>query len=141
MTIDRELVTRKMLLISRDLEELRSMLPADAQSYRESLRDQAVVERYLERMIGRTIDINFHLITESGNAPPSDYYASFAQLADLKILEAAFARRIAAAAGLRNRLVHDYDRIDPDRVFEALQSALADIPQYIRQVEGFLERR
>jgi uncharacterized protein YutE (UPF0331/DUF86 family) len=138
MTIDRELITRKLLLIARDLEQLRAMLPEDVEAYLGSLRDQAMVERYLERMIGRAIDINFHLITESGHAPPSDYHSSFRQLAELKILDHDFATRIAHAAGLRNRLVHEYDTIDPQKVYAALQSALRDIPVYLRHVEAAL---
>jgi uncharacterized protein YutE (UPF0331/DUF86 family) len=140
VTVDRELVTRKMLLIMRDLDELREMLPENEGAFLRSLRDQAVVERYLERMIGRAIDINFHLVTESGHAPPADYYSSFTVLASLGVLDEAFARKIAAAAGLRNRLVHDYDEIDPARVFRALQSALDDIPAYLRSVRDYLDR-
>ncbi len=135
MTIDRDLVTRKLLLIARDMEELRDIASADLEQYLRSRRDQAVVERYLERMIGRAIDINFHLITETGHAPPSDYHASFTRLAELGVIEPDFAGRIARAAGLRNRLVHEYEEIDPQRVFEALQSAFRDLPVYLRRVE------
>jgi len=46
----------------------------------------------------------------------------------LKILDPEFARRIARGAGLRNRLVHEYNEIDPRKVFESLEAALADIP-------------
>jgi uncharacterized protein YutE (UPF0331/DUF86 family) len=140
VTVERELVTRKMLLIMRDLTELREMLPEDEAAFVRSRRDQAVVERYLERMIGRAIDINFHLITESGHAPPADYYSSFTALAPLGVLDGAFAGKIAAAAGLRNRLVHVYDEIDPARVFRALHSALQDIPAYLEQVNAYLDR-
>ena len=140
MTIDRELVTRKMLLIARDLDELRGMLPAGLDEYLRSPKDQAMVERYLERMIGRAIDVNFHLITGSGHAPPSDYHASFIQLATLRILEPDFAARIARAAGLRNRLVHEYNGIDQRKVHEALQAALRDIPVYLQRVQQFVAR-
>ncbi len=34
--------------------------------------NEALAERYLERAIGRMIDVNFHLVTESGHAPPKD---------------------------------------------------------------------
>jgi len=68
-------------------------------------------------MIGRMIDINYHLIIETGHPPPPDYHASFSRLGDLKILEPELARRIARCAGLRNRLVHEYDEIDPQKVF------------------------
>ncbi len=64
------------------------------------------------------IDINDHLLTESGHPPPTDYYASFLQLGTLGVLEATFAPRIAASAGLRNRIVHEYDELNPDRVFD-----------------------
>jgi uncharacterized protein YutE (UPF0331/DUF86 family) len=90
-------------------------------------------------MIGRMIDINYHLITDAGHAPPRDYYDSFTQLAKLRILAPAFASRIAASAGLRNRLVHEYDEIDPRRVYEGLQVAVRDIPEYLRRIHEHLE--
>lgn len=116
------------------------MLPRSEAEYVGSLRDQAMVERYLERMIGRAIDINYHLLTASGEPPPPDDHSSFTRLASLGVLEASFAKRVASAAGLRNRIVHDYDRIDPAKVYKALQDALDDLPSYLRQVRAWLER-
>lgn len=116
------------------------MLPKSETEYLESLRDQAMVERYLERMIGRAIDVNYHLLTASGEPPPPDYHSSFTRLAPLGVLETPFAKRVASAAGLRNRLVHDYDRIDPAKVYKALQDALDDLPSYLRQVRIYLDR-
>lgn len=46
-------------------------------TFLESRVDQAVVERLLERMIGRMIDVNYHLITEGGQPPPPDYHGPF----------------------------------------------------------------
>ncbi|MBI5628606.1 MAG: DUF86 domain-containing protein, partial [Candidatus Rokubacteria bacterium] len=85
------------------------------------------------------IDINYHLITETGHPPPSDYYESFLRLGSLQVLPPEFARRLAACAGLRNRIVHEYDEIDPAKVYEALQSAVKDIPEYLRRVHHYVE--
>lgn len=134
MSIDAELVTRKMVLIAKDLDMLRTIFDKGLASYLQSAVDQAVAERYLERAVGRMIDINYHVITESGNAPSADYFASFTELGRLGILDAAFAQRIARAAGLRNRLVHEYDEIDSRRVFEALETGLRDIPGYLTAI-------
>ncbi len=49
--------------------------------------------------------------------------------------------RIASAAGLRNRIVHEYDEIDHDRVFEALGNALEDIPRYLSAVGEYINRQ
>jgi len=79
------------------------------------------------------------LLVESGQRPPKDYYESFTQLAKVGALSAAFATRIAACAGLRNRLVHEYDDIDPERMHEAASTALKDVPDYLRLVRRFAD--
>jgi len=89
--------------------------------------DETLAERYLERMIGRMIDVNYHLLTQSEEAPPQDYHESFLALARLGVLDLSFARQLVPCAGLRNRIVHDYDEIDPARVFAAIGAALRDV--------------
>jgi uncharacterized protein YutE (UPF0331/DUF86 family) len=138
--VDRDLVTRKIALIVDDLRAVTAIAQKPVDDYLASATDELVTERYLERMIGRMIDINYHLVTEAGHAPPRDYYESFTQLAKLGILPPGFASQIAACAGLRNRLVHEYDEIDPRRVYEGLQAAVRDIPEYLRRVHEHLGR-
>lgn len=138
--IDRELVTRKSLLIARDLEPLGELARLDPDAFVASRSEQVLAERYLERIIGRLIDINFHLITASGAAPPSDYYASFLELGRMGVVDVTFAQRLAACAGLRNRLVHEYDEIDPLKLHEACGAAMADVPDYLRRVDAWLVR-
>lgn len=138
MTVDPALVTRKLLLIAADLEALRPVLARGLDAYLGNRVDQAFVERYLERMIGRMIDVNYHVITGAGHPPPSDYHASFLRLGEIGVLDAGFARRIAFAAGLRNRLVHEYEDIDAAKVFAALTAAMTDLPQYLDRINRYL---
>ncbi|MGH7856938.1 MAG: type VII toxin-antitoxin system HepT family RNase toxin [Candidatus Binatia bacterium] len=138
--IDPDLVTRKMVLITADVNALAPFARKTVDDYVASSTDELVVERYLERMIGRMIDINYHLVTEAGHPPPRDYYHSFTELARIRVLPADFATRIAACSGLRNRLVHEYDEIDPARVYEALQSAVRDVPEYLNYVQEHLAK-
>lgn len=138
--IDPELVTRKLVLITRDLEALRPIASKDRASYLESRTDEVLAERYLERMIGRMIDVNYHLLTESEQPPPPDYHASFTQLADLGVCDRKFVQAVAACAGLRNRIVHEYNDLDPSKIFDALQAAVRDIPQYLEKVNAYIQR-
>jgi uncharacterized protein YutE (UPF0331/DUF86 family) len=78
----------------------------EPQVFLASRSDQVLAERHVERAIGRVIDASFHLITETGGAPPSDHYASFLDLVRLGVLDPALAQRLAPSAGIRNRLVH-----------------------------------
>jgi uncharacterized protein YutE (UPF0331/DUF86 family) len=136
--IDKELVTRKIVLIAEDLKPLGQLASRAVADYIASTTDKVLAERYLERIIGRMIDINYHVLTESGQPPPRDYYESFTALATVGMLDRDFATRIAACAGLRNRIAHEYETIDPLRVHEALQSAVRDIPAYLRRVAEFI---
>lgn len=138
--IDPTLVIRKINLISEDLNELLSLSRKSLEEYLASRVDEVLAERYLERAIGRMIDINYHLITESGHSPPSDYYQSFVKLGEFGIVPPALAHQIAACAGLRNRIVHEYDEIDPRKVYEGLRAAVQDIPQYLAHVHQYIER-
>ncbi|MEA2625495.1 MAG: hypothetical protein QOD06_1540 [Candidatus Binatota bacterium] len=140
MTIDRDLVTRKMALIVEDLVRVEELARKDPGEYLSDDTAEVLAERYLERMIGRMIDINFHLITESGHPPPRDYYDPFVRLGGLKILPAKLASDMAGCAGLRNRIVHEYDDIEPTRVHGALRDAVRDMPKYLEHVREFVER-
>jgi uncharacterized protein YutE (UPF0331/DUF86 family) len=137
--IDRDLVSRKLSLILADVKALAPIAAKTRAEYLASEVDEVLVERYLERIIGRMIDLNYHLLVESGHPPPKDYYESFTQLAKLGALPAEFAVRIAACAGVRNRLVHEYDEIDSERVHEAAGAAVHDVPEYARCLQRFVE--
>ncbi|MCX6543893.1 MAG: DUF86 domain-containing protein [Acidobacteria bacterium] len=138
--IDTELVTRKILLITKDVEALQGLADMTPDVFLESSINAVIAERYIERAVGRMIDINYHLLTESGQAPPPDYYQSFIQLSALGVYPSECGQRIAACAGLRNRIAHEYDDIDPQKLFEAVRQAVHDVPEYLRGVDTWLSR-
>jgi uncharacterized protein YutE (UPF0331/DUF86 family) len=138
--IDAALVGRKALLITRDLADLAPLAEKDLTEYLTDPRDELVAERLLERIVGRMIDVNYHLLIETDHPPPADYYASFTQLTALGVYDMEFGRRIAACTGLRNRIVHEYDEVDPNTVHEALSTAIQQVPAYLRAVEAFVQK-
>jgi uncharacterized protein YutE (UPF0331/DUF86 family) len=138
--IDRELVTRKILLIAKDVEALEELAAMTAEAFLAAPMNGVLAERYVERVVGRMIDVNYHLVTEAGQAPPPDYFQSFVQLATLGVYPSEFARRIAACAGLRNRIAHEYDDIDPRKLFDAVRQAVHDVPEYLRHVDAWIGR-
>ena len=138
--IDADLVGRKALLITRDLADLAPLAREPFPDYLADPLHELVAERLLERIIGRMIDVNYHLLTETDHAPPADYFASFTELTKLGVYDSEFGRRLATYAGLRNRIVHEYDEIDPRRVHEALAAAMHDVSAYLRAVEAYVKR-
>jgi uncharacterized protein YutE (UPF0331/DUF86 family) len=140
MTVDALLVTRKLALIAADMTSIEQLLGRGREAYLSDRVVQAAAERHIQRVIGRMIDVNYHLVTAVGQMPPKDYYASFIALGGIGVVDRDFAARISGAAGLRNRLVHDYDDLDPHRVFNALQAAVVDVPRDVAAVNAHMAR-
>lgn len=137
--VDKELICRKIKLISKDLKEIRRISYLSEKEYFAKSIWEIQAERYLERIIGRMIDINYHIITETGNPPPSDYFESFIDMGKLKVLPKEFSREMAPYAGLRNRLVHEYNTLNERRVYQAMKKLMKDIPKYFRALEKYVK--
>ena len=104
---------------------------------------QATVERLLERIISRAIDINEHIIAENPNlqlSPPKDYRETLLYLADLNIYPKEFALEISKSIGTRNLLIHEYDKIDYSRVYESIDFCLKDYQKYIDYILDFIKK-
>lgn len=138
--IDEKLIIRKINLISKDLKALKPISDLTKEEYFKSPIWEVQAERYLERIIGRMIDINYHLITETGNPPPPDYFQSFTELGKLKILPFEFSQEIAHYAGLRNRIVHEYNSLDEEKIRRKTIEAMENIPKYLKHIEKLINK-
>ncbi|MEI7621853.1 MAG: HepT-like ribonuclease domain-containing protein [Candidatus Moraniibacteriota bacterium] len=80
MPIDKELISRKITFINKDLLALKKLSQLSLKTYLSQTDYEAMAERYLERVIGRMIDINYHILSELENQIPTDYFNSFVEL-------------------------------------------------------------
>jgi len=140
MAVNHELVERKIGLILQDLEKLRELGSLNLSEYLEDFRNEVVAERLLERIVGRMIDINYHVITEKTLSAPTDYHGSFIQLGKLSILKDEDAANFAKLAGLRNRLSHEYNGIDEAIIHQAVKELIAELPAYIEAIKSFINQ-
>ena len=139
--IDKKLIYRKINLIAKDLQRLKPISLLAEKDYFKSIEHEILTERYLERIITRMIDINYHLIVETGNPPPKDYFSSFTEAGKLKILPYDFSQELARYAGLRNRLVHEYNELDEQKIYKTMKKSIKEIPKYLGYIEDFVEAK
>lgn len=141
--INEKFVQRKISLIQNELSHL---MPLSRYSIDEITSDyirQAAVERFLERIINRAIDINRHIIAElatKDTEPPLDYTQTFLCLADFGIYEREFAEEISKSVGTRNKLVHEYDKVEQEKVYSSISNCLRDYHKYCNHILKFLEK-
>jgi uncharacterized protein YutE (UPF0331/DUF86 family) len=103
--------------------------------------DRDVVRRKLTRIVkclSRIAGIRSRKVEE---AAPADAHTSFLEVArDARALDADLAARLAPSTGLRSRLAHVYEDLDPALVYAGLNEALELYPRYVEAIEAYLER-
>lgn len=134
---------RKISLIQNDLVHLSELGKFSLNEIASDFVKQAAVERMLERIINRAIDINSHIIKEASNpgiASPKDYTETFLTLARLGVYSEELGISIAKSVGTRNVLVHEYDEVDNKKIYSSIDDCLRDYHAYIENLLKFLER-
>jgi uncharacterized protein YutE (UPF0331/DUF86 family) len=139
--LDASLIRRKLGHIARCLDDLRPLATLTLADYRARLYERKAAERLLQEAIEAALDVNAHVIAEAGGAVPDDYYGGFIRLGELGVLPPELARELAPSAGLRNRLVHEYEGLDDARVLASIGSLLGRYPRYIDAVERYVQRQ
>ncbi|GAX36491.1 type VII toxin-antitoxin system HepT family RNase toxin [Nodularia sp. NIES-3585] len=136
--IEPEIVLVRLRLIlkySNTLEEFRSTILED---FLADFRQQLVVERLLQLMTQAAIDINDHILSKLNPGKSPTNFEAFIELGKYGVISPELAAQLAPSGGLRNRLVHEYDDIDPKEVFKAISFALQQYPLYVRQINTYL---
>jgi uncharacterized protein YutE (UPF0331/DUF86 family) len=137
--LDAAMVRRKLTVIARNLDDLATVAGLSPAEYLDDRIRQKATERLLQELVDAAVDTNLHLLRDVGAAAPPDYHESFIALGREAILSDDLAARLAPAAGLRNRLVHEYDTLDHGIVLQAVSRARRDFAEYVAAVEGYLE--
>lgn len=121
--IEVQIIKRKLAVIIGNLKALEPIKDMNIDDYLEDLYKRKATERLLQELIEAAIDINIHMIVEAGHTVPDDYYESFIKVGELKIISLDLAQKLAPSAGLRNRLVHEYGRLEHSMVLKAVNMA------------------
>jgi uncharacterized protein YutE (UPF0331/DUF86 family) len=137
--IDSNLVQKKLAIIIENLKALELIQSIPPEEYSKDIYKRKATERMLQELIEAAIDVNFHIIVESDKTPPDDYYQSFIKLGELGVISLALAQELAPSAGLRNRLVHEYDLLDNKTVLQSVRSAQNLFSQYIKAISNHLK--
>lgn len=140
--LDAAVVRRKLRRILQNAATIERLVAnASDASYTEDEVIRRAVERLLQESIDAAVDVNNHLLRGAGQAAAEDYFTSFTALGAAGILDVDLARSLAPAAGLRNRIVHEYEELDARQVLAAAKRAPAQFREYLRAVDQFLEGR
>lgn len=119
--LDKKLVHKKLEEISTYLGELEPILKLSFKEFFASYRDMRTAERDFQLIVDAAVDINTHVLLSLVLPPPEKNYESFLTLGKAKVLSEKEAHALAPSTGLRNKLVHEYEEINPELLYRSLQ--------------------
>ena len=136
--VEEGIIRRKLAVIIESLKALGPIQRLSGAEYAADIYKRKATERLLQELIEAAIDINTHIIVQTGHEAPDDYYQSFIRAGELAVLSPDLAQKLAPSAGLRNRLVHEYDMLEHSLVLAAVRMTEKLYPRYVQQIEDYL---
>ena len=138
MVLRTDAVRERLLKLEEVISRLEELQRVDATTLRLNFRDAWTVERGLQLGAEAIFDIGNHILSGHFGVSSKDYEDIIGQLAAQQVIDEALRQRLKGLGGFRNVLVHDYLRLDLDRVAEALAKAPTDFSEFARQVRRWL---
>lgn len=136
-----DFIKEKLVELEKYLDELNEMILAFPEE--EMLKDRGklhIAERIFQLIVDTMSDINIHIL-ESKEKPYEGTQSSFTMLGDLEVLPSDFAEKIAPVVGLRNIIVHRYEKLDADIFLRNLYSNSDDLKRYIVYISDFISKQ
>ena len=132
--VDKHVVLSRVTKIRESVRRLVALATLSEKAFRSDPDACAIAERHLQIAIQSVIDIGNHVVADLDLGVPTDYKGIFALLAKRRIVSKPLAKRLAAMAGMRNVLVHDYLDVDLGLVHRTLRHDLRDFERFIAAV-------
>jgi len=132
--IDRDLVLAKAGSVKRHIDRIKAKSVADMAIFLRDLDRQESVAFNMHLAIQNCMDIAAHIISEEGMGLPSSAGDMFFLLHENGYLSAELAERMVKAVGFRNLLVHEYEKIDLQRLHQAAEKNIDDLMLFLSSI-------
>ncbi len=137
-SLNKDLLRQKLTELLQHLDELEPLSATSLAEYQTDYVKRHAVEKLIELIVETASDINRHILEASGAAPPETYYSTFEEMGKTGLLPKSLASRLASTTGLRNRLVHGYEKIEHKIVYHSVKPLVQDYHQYFVKIEAHI---
>ena len=137
--INKQFINERLLLIHSFLKELQDLATLDKNSFLSQKRNVAAAESFLRRTLEAIFDIGRHILSKTDHIDLSTEYKSIAKgLIEIGIVDKKLGETLIQMAGYRNRLVHMYNIISDEELYQVIQSNMKDIENFVSEVKKYL---
>lgn len=132
--VDKALVLRKIERIEIYLKQIRQKKDSGIEKFKKDKDLQSIVLFNLMQSIQASIDIGAHIISDSEWEVPGSQADIFEILADRKVIDKPLSKKMIQMVGFRNRIIHEYEKIDLKIVHAVWRKNIKDIEKFCKAV-------
>jgi len=100
-----------------------------------------LAERYLQLSIECILDVGNMLIVSLDLEKPSDKQEIIDILEKAKIIPSILSTKLSGVARFRNLLVHEYVKINREKVYDILKNKIPDLEEFAKSVTKYLKKK
>ena len=132
--IDNELIIAKASRIDHYIHIVRQKIGGRLASFLASRDCQQLVVFIFQLAVQNCVDIAAHIVSEKGYGVPGSVNELFYMLEEKGHLSREMTEKMVAAVGFRNLIVHEYGRIDLERMYEIASKDIEDLREYLKEL-------
>ena len=138
--ISLRLIRQKLANQKAYVAELAPYVAPEYADYQSRPGYNRIVERLVQIIVESAIDINEKIIEAMNEPPPASARESFDVMKRLGVIDGAMSAVFQTYVGLRNRIVHAYEKLDDHIVYFSAKRLLDDAVRYLAAVQRFLDQ-
>lgn len=134
-------VISKLERLDEYVKYLSEIQQVNKNSFLKDYHFYGLAERYLQLSIETILDAGKMIIVASNLRKPEDNSDIPSVLEENKIISPELAIRLSGIASFRNILVHDYEKIDREIVYQKLHNNLKDFTDFKKEMARHLKEK
>lgn len=138
-SLDLSKVSQKLRVIEKALEHLYELQNTSKKDFLSDFRNFDSAKYNLQTAIEAMVDICNHIISRTIRDIPMSNADSFRILCDNGILSQSDKLTYANMARFRNRIVHMYDEVNNEEVYNIVIGRLGDFEKFIQDILAYIQ--
>ncbi len=129
--VDRNILVAKITTIEKCLNKVKGKRPSSFKLFEADDDSQDLVLFNLMQAIQGCTDLAAHIVSDEGYGMAGSMHEFFYLLCGRGIISVRLQESMIKAVGFRNLIVHEYAKLDLERVYEIATDGLNDLEEFI----------
>jgi uncharacterized protein YutE (UPF0331/DUF86 family) len=139
MVLKRSVITTRLQELDTVLQELAQYRHITAVELQNDLSRRWIIERGLIAAASLILDMANHILSGHFGQYPDTYEESLTGLETEKVIPTVLYQELKGLGDFRNVLVHLYQEIDPQQVWESYQKGMTVFPRFAQAILVWLD--